>query len=206
MTALLLALGALSGCETRQAEGEATYLEVIGEHEQQMPEAGYRLNLSYNGPLDKRDQFVAWADSLKKTVPSMAKTNESIYLNYMPEQMGLPVTRAMYQTNVTYLLNAADSALYNRITNDLLRRNFPFNVNVLGAYLEPAQKTELQQQMMQKALDNAKTKLGYLSAPTNRTYQIVSMEELDSATPYGPEYYDYNRRLMMRIKVKARLQ
>ena len=119
----------LSSCEFREP-GNDNYLEVIGQHEQQMPEAGYRLNLSYNGPMDKRDEFVAWADSLRQKVPGMVKTNESIYVNYMPDQMGRNVSKDMYQTSVTYLLTIEDSTLYNQISEDLLQHNFPFSINI----------------------------------------------------------------------------
>ncbi|MBF9255034.1 hypothetical protein I2I11_17180 [Pontibacter sp. 172403-2] len=205
LTTLALAAGwlALSSCELRET-GNENYVEVIGQHEQQMPETGYRLNLSYNGPLDTRDQFVAWADSLRQKVPGMVKTNESIYVNYMPGQTGHGISKDMYQTSVTYLLSVKDSALYSRISADLLQRSFPFSINITGSYLEPDREKQLQQQMLQQALSDAKAKLTFLSGK-NRTYEIVSIEELDNTTPYGPEYYDFNRRMVARVRVKARL-
>jgi hypothetical protein len=201
--ALALGLLALGSCQ-QKTDHEDKYFEVIGEYEQQTPEAGYRLNLSYNGPIDKRDEFVAWADSLKQKVPNMVKTNEGIFVNYMPEQAGKKIRKDMYQTNVTYLLTVADSTLYGQLTKDLLKRDFAFNINVMGVYLDPASKAKLQQDMMQKALDNAKTKLDFLTGK-DRAYEIVSIEELDNNTPYGPEYYDYNRKMVARLKVKAEL-
>ena len=58
--------------------------------------------------------------------------------------------------------------------------------------------------MLQQALNDAKIKLSFL-AGQDRTYEIIGIEELDNTTPYGPEYYDFNRRKMARIRVKARL-
>ncbi|MCC9166302.1 hypothetical protein [Pontibacter harenae] len=74
--AFIMSLSTLCSCTS--TDSEENYVEVIGEYEQQMPEAGYRLNLSYNGPLAMRDKFVVWADSLKRLVPTMAKTSENI--------------------------------------------------------------------------------------------------------------------------------
>ncbi|WP_439879574.1 SIMPL domain-containing protein [Pontibacter sp. MBLB2868] len=203
LPALLLGLGLMVSC-TPYTE-EDNYLEVIGEYEQQTPEAGYRLNLSYNGPVELRDKFTAWADSMKKEVPSMVKSNENIYLNYMPEQMGKKISKDMYQTSVTYLLTVNDSAMYSNITQDLLKKNLPFNLNVMGTFIDPARKVKLQHTMMQKALENAKAKLALMS-DEGKDYEIVSVEELDNTTPYGPEYDDFNRRMITRLKVKAKLQ
>ncbi|MCC9138612.1 hypothetical protein ACFSKU_03015 [Pontibacter silvestris] len=82
----------------------------------QTPEGGYRLNLSYNGPLDMRNQFITWVDSLQQKVPSMVKMNENIYVNYMPEQMGRKVNKNMFQTSVSYNLIVQDSSMYDSIT------------------------------------------------------------------------------------------
>lgn len=202
---VMLGLGTLAGCQPIEEAPEQNYLEVIGEYEQQTPEAGYRLNLSYNGPIGLRDKFMKWADSVQQVIPSMVKTNEGIFLNYMPEQMGKKINKDMYQTSVTYLLTVADSALYSEITSDLIRRNIPFNLNVMGTFMDPDQKAGLQQQMLQKAIENAKAKIGFMSGD-GRAYEIVGIEELDNTTPYGPEYYDFNRRMITRLKVKARIK
>lgn len=87
MLALLTGFGTISSCEMR-SNATGDYLEVIGESEQTMSEAGFRLNLSYNGPLSMRGKFTAWADSLQKEIPDMVLTSDNIYINYMPEQMG----------------------------------------------------------------------------------------------------------------------
>lgn len=204
---LLAGLLAFGSCDTRRpaTEGEE-YIEVIGEYEAALPEAGFRLNLSFNGPLDLRDRFQQWADSLQQVTPGMVKVNDNIFLNYMPEQMGRKISRSQYQVGVTYTLQVEDSAAYNRITRDLLSRNLPFQLNVTGSYLEPERKAKLQQEMMQQALANARQKLDFLNSDTTRTYEIVSVEELDQTAPYGPEYYEYNRRAVSRLKVKARLK
>ncbi len=200
----LLGLGALSSCETRSAAEEENYLQVIGEYEQQMPEAGYRLNLSYNGPMHMRPAFTRWADSLQQVVPSMVLMNDNTYLNYMPEQMGQEKIRpGMFQTSVTYNLVVPDSATYGRIIQSALDHNFPFNMNVTGTFVEPERKQELQQELMQKALENAKAKLNFLSG--EKKYEVVGVEELDNMQPYGPEYYEFNRKMLARVKVKARL-
>ncbi|WP_347156736.1 SIMPL domain-containing protein [Pontibacter chitinilyticus] len=205
LLALACSLTAFSSCTTRQSDAGENYLQVIGEYEQQMPEAGYRLNLSYNGPVAKRDQFVTWADSLQRKVPNMVKTNENIFINYMPEQMGQKIKPDMYQTSVTYMLTVEDSTLYGQIAKDLLRRNIPFSINVMGTFLNPSQKIKLQETMMEQALQNARTKLSFL-AGKGRKYEIIGVEELDNTAPYGPEYYDFNRKMVSRIKVKARLE
>ncbi|MFD2247309.1 SIMPL domain-containing protein [Pontibacter ruber] len=205
---LVFVLGALSSCENQTITGgEQNYLEVIGEHEQTYEEAGYRINLAYNGPLSMRDRFQQWADSLQQKHPGMVKVNDNLFVNYMPEQMDKKISRSMFQVGVTYNLYVADTAVYNQITRDALRSGFPFSINVTGTYMSPARKIALQKDMMQKALDNAKTKLDYLSrASGNRAYTIVGVEELDANVPFGPEYYDYNRRAVSRLKVKARLE
>ncbi|MFD2515101.1 SIMPL domain-containing protein [Pontibacter locisalis] len=203
---LILSVAAFAGCQVREREeANQDYLEVIGEYEQQTPEAGYRLNLSYNGPIEQREKFLKWADSVKQVVPSMVKMNEGIYLNYMPEQMGKKISRDMYQTSVTYLLTVSDSSLYSSLTEDLLERNIPFNLNVMGTFMEPEQKTKLQHQMLQKAMENARAKLDFMISD-GREYEIIGIEELDNTTPYGPEYYDFNRRMVARVKVKASLK
>ncbi|MCC9166301.1 hypothetical protein [Pontibacter harenae] len=122
----------------------------------------------------------------------------------MPEQMGKKVDNDMFQTNVTYMLTVSDSSLYNQISQDLLRRNLPFNVNVMGTFMESNQKVEIQQQMMQQAMENAKTKLKAMVGE-GRDYQVVRIEELDLSVQMGPEYYEYNRRMIARLKVKAKL-
>ncbi|GAB3529759.1 hypothetical protein GCM10027443_09530 [Pontibacter brevis] len=201
---LLAGFGALSSCQHRD-EAQEDYIEVIGEHEQAMFDAGYRLNLSYNGPMDMRSKFMQWADSLQKQVPSMVLTSENIYLHYMPEQMGQEKIRPeMYQTSVSYNITVADSVMYGRIMQDVLRHKFPFSVNVSGTVLDPARRQQVQQELMQKALQNAKAKLGFLGKGEG-SYRIVGVEELDNTVPYGPEYNDFNRRMVARLKVKARL-
>lgn len=196
----------LAGCGQRDlADDDDHYLEVIGEYDQVTPDAGYKLNLSYNGPMEMRQKFQTWVDSLQQELPTMVKTNDNIYLNYMPEQMGKRVTPNMYQVGVTYMVNVADSATYQRIADQLLKRNIPFSLNMMGTFIDPAQKAKLQQELLGKALENAKTKLDFLKGDTSRTYEIVSVEELDNVAPYGPEYYEFNRRMMARVKVKARL-
>ena len=206
--AITLSLGVLSSCENRTiTQAEPDYLEVIGEYEQTYEEAGYRLNLSYNGPLSMRERFQHWADSLQKQHPEMVKVNENIFVNYMPGQTDRKISRSMYQVGVAYNLTVADTAAYNRITRDALRRGFPFSINVTGTFTEPARKAALQKEMMQKALDNAKAKLDLLSSASGgRAYTVVGVEELDANVPFGPEYYDYNRRAVSRLKVKARLK
>jgi len=206
MLALVTGLALLSSCESRRP-GATTeeYLEVIGEYEGTVPEGGFRLNLTFNGPLDLRDRFQAWADSLQKVTPGMLKLNDNIFINYMPEQIGRRISKSQFQVGVTYSLQVADTASYNRITRDLFRRNLPFHLNVTGSYQNPEQKAALQQEMMQQALANAKKKLDFLSSGSNRSYEIVGIEELDYAAPFGPEYFEYNRRALSRLKVKARL-
>ncbi|MFD3001596.1 SIMPL domain-containing protein [Pontibacter toksunensis] len=201
---LLAGFGTLSSCQVRDEEKE-DYLEVIGEHEQTMPDAGYRLNLSYNGPMGMRNEFMEWADSLQKQVPNMVLTSENIYIHYMPEQMGREkIKPEMYQTSVSYNITVADSAMYGRIMQDVLRHNFPFSVNVSGTVIDPAKRQQVQQELMQQALENAKAKLNFLS-PGEGSYKIVGVEEMDNTVPYGPEYNDFNRRMVSRVKVKARL-
>ncbi|QCR22978.1 SIMPL domain-containing protein [Pontibacter sp. SGAir0037] len=200
-----IAVAGFSSCTSRQAPDEG-YLEVIGEYEQPAAEAGYRLNLSYNGPLSLKDKFQVWADSLQKQYPSMIKMNENIFVGYMPEQMDKKMRTDMYQAGVSYNLDVADTAAYNQITRDALKRNFPFNVNVSGAYLSPEQRVKLQEQMLAKALENAKVKLNFLNKTTARQYEIVSIEELETNSPFGHEYYDFNRRVVSKVRVKAKLQ
>ncbi|WP_181885107.1 SIMPL domain-containing protein [Pontibacter diazotrophicus] len=203
--AMLAGFGTLSSCQVHD-EAQEDYLEVIGEHERSMPDAGYRLNLSYNGPMGMRDKFMEWADSLQKQVPNMVLTSENIYIHHMPEQMGQEKIRPeMYQTSVSYNITVADSAMYGRIMQDVLRHNFPFSVNVSGTVLDPDKRQQVQQELMQQALDNAKAKLNFLSNGED-SYRIVGVEELDNTVPYGPEYNDFNRRMVARLKVKARLQ
>ncbi|WP_242920266.1 hypothetical protein [Pontibacter liquoris] len=201
--AALLCLGSCN--KNKPADTGDNYLQVIGEYEQQLPGAGYRLNLSYNGPVAMRHAFVAWADSLQNKVPDMVKSNESIYVNYMPGQTGMHIRKDMYQTNITYILTVADSSLYAHLTQDLLRRNFPFTINVVGAALDPAKKLAVQQHMLEQALVNARAKLGFL-AGKEHLYKITSIEELDNTMPYGPEYYDFNRKMISRVKVRATLE
>ena len=203
--ACLLGAATLSGCQTRTAATEEDYLQVIGEYERPMPEAGYRLTLSYNGPMTMRHEFIRWADSLQQKVPSMLLTNDNTYLNYMPEQMGKEkIKPAMFQTSMTYNIVVPDSATYGRIIRSALNHRFPFNMNVSGTVVEPEQKQKLQQELMQKALDNAKAKLNFLSGGEGK-YEIVSIEEMDNMQPFGPEYYEFNRKMASRVKVKARL-
>ncbi|WP_018479131.1 hypothetical protein [Pontibacter roseus] len=200
---LTILLIIVSGCDTRRAAAEEEYIEVVGEYEGSLPEAGFRLNLTFNGPLDMHDRFQVWADSMQRQTEGMVKLNDNIYLNHMPEQMGRKISRSQFQVGVTYSLNVADSAAYNRITRDLFRRNLPFHLNVTGSYLEPERKAAVQRESLQQALDNARQKLDFLS--NGRSYEIVGMEELHQSPPYAPEYYEYNRRTISRIKVKARL-
>ncbi|GHA79801.1 hypothetical protein GCM10007389_37550 [Pontibacter akesuensis] len=184
---------------------EDDYLQVIGEAEMPMDEAGYRLNLSYNGPMHIRHKFAAWADSLAKELPGMALINESVYMNYMPEEIGKQKLRPdMFQTSVSYNVTVPDSATYGRIVRDALAHQFPFNLNVSGTFVEEAKRGQLQQELMAQALENAKAKLNSLSGGAG-AYKIVGIEELDSNQPYGPEYYDFNRKMVSRVKVKARL-
>ncbi|WP_161890971.1 ATP-binding protein [Pontibacter russatus] len=201
--ALLAGVGALGSCDMRSNAGE-NYLEVIGEAEQTMPDAGYRLNLSYNGPVSLRDKFSAWADSLQREVPGMVLTSDNIYINYMPEQMGQQkITPNMMQSSISYNILAADSAMYGRILRDMLRRNIPFSLNISGTFLDQEQRRKVQQQLMQQALAHAKAKLGFLADGEGK-YEIVGVEEMDNTVPYGPEYNDFNRRVVSRLKVKAR--
>ncbi len=201
-TLLVLVLALISGCQTY--ETEHNYIEVIGEHEQQMPDAGFKLNLSYNGPMANREKFEKWVDSVQLKVPGMVKTNENIYLNQMPEERDIRVKPEAYQTSINYILNAPDNKLYNSITDDLLRRGIPFNINVMGSYMDPAIESAIRKDLMQKALEDAKDKLAFLSGE-GKTFEIVSIEELDKNVPYGPDYYDFNRRMVSRVKVKAKL-
>ncbi len=203
--AALLGAATLSGCQTRTANPEEDYLQVIGEFEQPMPEAGYRLSLTYNGPMNLRQEFIHWADSLREEVPSMMLTNDNTYFNYMPEQMAKEkIKPSMFQTSMTYNIVVPDSATYGRIIQSVLDNGFPFNLNVSGTFVEPAEKQKLQQELMQKALDNAKAKLNFLSGGEGK-YEIVGIEEMDNMQPYGPEYYEFNRKMASRVKVRARL-
>lgn len=195
----------LAGCQQRTTADDEHYLEVIGEHEQVTPDAGYRLNLSYNGPMEMRQKFDVWIDSLQKELPGLVKTSDNIYLNYMPEQMGKRPTRDMYQVGVSYMVSVTDSATYNRLAQDLLKRNIPFGLNMMGTFISPDKKAALQQQMLGKAVDNAKSKLNFLKTDNNQAYEIVSIEELDNLPPFGHDYYEINRRMVKRVKVKARL-
>jgi len=54
----------------------------------------------------------------------------------------------------------------------------------------------------QLALNDAKAKRSFL-AGLDRSYEIMGTEELDNTTPYGPGYYDFNRRMVARVRVKA---
>jgi len=201
--ALLTGFSTLNSCQMRSSPGE-DYLEVIGEFEQTMPDAGYRLNLSYNGPMSMRGNFMHWADSLQKQVPSMVLTSDNIYINYMPEQMAQEkIKPSMMQSNISYNIIAPDSATYGRILRDMLRRNIPFNMNIAGTFLDQTKRQQLQQELMQKALEHARTKLRFL-ANGEGNYEIVGVEEMDNTVPYGPEYNDLNRRMVARLKVKAR--
>jgi hypothetical protein len=205
--ALLLCLffSVLASCYKQNSGSDESYLQVIGEYEQATPDGSYRLTLSYNGPISMQKKFQTFADSLQKQMPDMVKIHDNIYINYMPEQMGKKISDEMYQVGVGYNLIVTDSATYNRIAKDLQSRLIPFSLNMTGAFVDPKQKTDMQKDMLQKALDNAKTKLDFLKQDSNLTYQIVAIEELDSQPPYGPEYYDFNRRMVTRVKVKARL-
>lgn len=201
--ALLASVVALGSCDMRSNAGE-DYLEVIGEAEQNMPDAGYRLNLSFNGPMSMRAKFSAWADSLQQEVPNMVLTSDNIYINYMPEQMGQEkITPNMMQSSISYNILAADSAMYGRILRDMLRRNIPFSLNIAGTFLDQEQRQKVQQELMQQALAHAKAKLGFLAGGEGK-YEIVGVEEMDNTVPYGPEYKDFNRRVVSRLKVKAR--
>ena len=201
--ALLASVVALGSCDMRGTAGE-DYLEVIGEAEQTMPDAGYRLNLSYNGPMSMRAKFSAWADSLQQKVPGMVLTSDNIYINYMPEQMGQEkITPNMMQSSISYNILAADSAMYGRILRDMLRRNIPFSLNIAGTFLDQEQRRQVQQKLMQEALEHARAKLGFLAGGEG-DYEIVGVEEMDNTVPYGPEYNDFNRRVVSRLKVKAR--
>lgn len=201
---LVMIILGLCSCTKAETEPQQDYLEVIGEAEMITPEAGYKLNLTYNGPMEMRNSFVTWADSIQQKLPGMIKTSENIYLNHIPEQTSRRINKSMYQTSVTYLLNVEDSTLFASITQDLLNRNIPFNLNVMGTFMKPEQKARLQQNLMKQALVNAKTKLDFLNT-AERAYSITQVEELDNTVPYGPEYYDYNRKMIARVKVKARL-
>jgi hypothetical protein len=197
----------LSGCERREVYKEAHYLEVIGEYDEVTPEAGYRLTLSYNGPMNMRNIFQAWADSVQKVLPGMVKTNDNIYINYMPEQKEKRPGSELFQVGVTYIVNVTDSATYEQLARDMLKRQIPFSLNMTGTFMEPAKKLALQQKILARALDNAKAKLDYLKGGRpGSTYEIVSIEELDNLQPYGPDYFDFNRRMAARVKVKARLK
>lgn len=204
LVAALLVAGLVSGCDNRALQPEENYLQVIGEAERPMVDAGYRLNLSYNGSMESRERFTQWADSLAKKLPGMSLINESVYFNYMPEQMGKEkIKPSMFQTSVSYNVTVPDSATYNRIIQDALDRQFPFNVNVSGTYLDEAKRAQVQQQLMDEALEHARAKLNSLSGGEGK-YEIVGIEELDSNQPYGPEYYEFNRRMVARVKVKAK--
>lgn len=205
--ALLICLAAVffSACDQKAVGEEERYLQVIGEYEQAMPDGGFRLNLSYNGPMSLRKKFDTWADSMQKVLPGMVKTNDNIYINYMPEQMGKKITDDMFQVGVGYNLTVADSTTYSQITKDLLRQNIPFSLNMTGAFVEPGKKVGIQKEMLQKAIENAKVKLDFLKGDSSSTYEIISIEELDNQQPYGPDYYDYNRRMATRVKVRAQL-
>lgn len=205
MLSLMAGLAFLSSCDSRSSHSKEEYLEVIGEYEGTMPEGGFRLNLSFNGPLDMRNKFQVWADSMQQITPGLMKINDNIYLNHMPEQTGRNFNRSHYQVGVTYSLQVPDSVMYNRVTEDLFRRNLPFQLNVAGSILTSERKTALQQELMEKALANARKKLDFLSSGSNRSYEIVGIEELDQNAQFGPEYYEYNRRVISRLKVKARL-
>ncbi len=196
----------LVSCQVREtSEDEKHFIEVIGEHEQVTPDAGYRLNLSYNGPMKQRAEFQSWADSVKKVFPEMMKVNDNIYMNYMPEQTGKPIKPEMYQVGITYMISVEDSAAYGQLTDDLLKHNIPFNLNMTGTFVNPQDRLKLQKQLLAKAVENAKAKLDFLKGSDDRTYEIISIEELDNMQPYGPEYYEYNRRMASRVRVKARL-
>jgi hypothetical protein len=195
----------VAGCEPMAEKSESQYLEVIGEHDETTPDVGYRLNLSYNGPMQLREKFQMWADSVQKIFPGMVKTNDNIYINYIPEQMGKRIRPEMYQVGVTYMLSVSDSATYTRMANDLLKRNIPFSLNMMGTFIEPEKRLAMQKAMLGKALENAKAELDFLKGDPDKTYEIVSIEEMDNIQPYGPDYYDFNRRMVARLKVRARL-
>ncbi|MHA6248296.1 SIMPL domain-containing protein [Pontibacter sp. CAU 1760] len=202
---LMLCLAGLGSCR-QYSDEQGHYLEVIGEAEQAMPEAGYKLNLFYNGPLPMRNQFRQWADSLQKQVPSMMLTSDNIFFNHMPGmEVNQPSSPDRMQSSMSFNILVTDSAMYSRILQDLVRRQLPFNLNVNGTYLEPKKRQELMQQLLQKSVDDAKTKLRYL-APKGADFEIVSITELDNTVPYGPEYNDFNRRMVSRVKVNARLK
>lgn len=203
---LMLLAGMLAGCNSQATQENERYLEVIGEHEQSVTDGGYRLNLSYNGPMSMRKKFDSWADSMQNKIPDMVKINDNIYINYMPEQMDKKITDNMFQVGVGYNLTVDDSTAYSRITQDLLKQNIPFSLNMTGAYIEPEKKLAIRKEMLQKAIDNAKAKLDFLKGDGAGTYEIIAIEELDNQMPYGPDYYDYNRRMATRVKVKARLE
>jgi len=197
----------LVSCEERDNKTtEDNYLEVIGEYDEVTPDAGYRLTLSYNGPMSMRDKFQVWADSMRRVLPGMVKTNDNIYLHYMPEQMSKRPSSDMYQVGVTYMVNVADSATYDQLAKDMLKRKIPFSLNMTGTFIEPSKKLALQQKILAKAVDNAKAKLDFLKdGRPGSTYEIVSIEELDNLQPYGPDYFDFNRRMAARVRVKARI-
>ncbi|MCJ8164571.1 hypothetical protein MKJ04_06905 [Pontibacter sp. E15-1] len=200
--AVAVGLYLLSSCDTRRNRDEATYLTVIGEYEQPMPDAGYRLNLSFNGPLRQRGAIKRWADSLQQQVPSMVLTSENVYMNYMPEQAA-KLQPELLQANISYNIIAADSAMYTRIMDDLLRRKILFSLQVGGTVVDHEERQRIQQELMQKALQNATQKLNAL-AGSEDSYEIVEVEEMDNTVPYGPEYNDFNRCMVSRVRVKAR--
>lgn len=196
----------LVSCEQQEnSKTEENYLEVIGEYDEVTSDAGYRLTLSYNGPMSMRAKFQAWADSVQKVLPGMVKTNDNIYINYMPEQMNKRPSSDMFQVGVTYIVNVSDSAAYDNLAKDMLKRNMPFSLNMTGTFMDPNKKLAFQQKLLSKAVDNAKAKLDFLKASLEKKYEIISIMELDNLQPYGPEYYDFNRRMGARVKVKARL-
>jgi hypothetical protein len=94
--------------------------------------------------------------------------------------------------------------MYARIMQDVLKHNFPFNVNVSGTYLDQDKRQQVQQELMQKAIEHAKSKLNFLSKGEG-SYEIVGVEELDNTLQYGPEYNDFNRRMVARLRVRAKL-
>ncbi|GAB3831206.1 hypothetical protein GCM10028895_48280 [Pontibacter rugosus] len=151
LASLFVSILSVSSCSTPAGQ-EENYLHVIGEYEQPMPDAGFRLNLSYNGPMDMRQKFNKWADSLRHEVPSMVRTNENIYLNYMPEQMGKKVNPNMFQTSVTYNIIVPDSATYGRIMQDALDHRFSFNVNVSSTFIDDAQRQKRSRRCWRKHL------------------------------------------------------
>lgn len=122
----------------------------------------------------------------------------------MPEQMGKEkIQPNMMQSSISYKIVAADSAVYGRILRDMLRRNIPFNLNIAGTYLDQAKRRQVQQELMQEALEHARTKLSFLANGGDK-YEIVGVEEMDNTVPYGPEYNNFNRRMVSRLRVKAR--